>query len=306
MKSSLVYGAVIAAFSAGIASAATVDLPIAVQLFTMRDAGTIEERLAAVQRAGIKYVETAGSLGATGEEARALLDTYGIGAISAHVGLDELRGNLEGVIAYNQAIGNNTIVVPNVAARPEDAAGWATLGTELGGIAEKLDDAGMRLAYHNHNWELEEFEGKTALEILLGAAGPLVKSQLDLAWVQIAGVDPVEMLNRLSGQLISVHAKDVADGPGPTVGGYPDAQFAAVGEGILDWEAILPAAQQGGVEWFVIEHDMPPNAEQVITIGNQFLTEQLSNAPAPVPLPAGLPLLGGALLAFGLIRRRAA
>ncbi len=291
------------------ASAATWEAPIGVQLYTLRNSGTTAEQLASVQRAGISYVETAGNLGATGTEARDLLASYGLSAISAHVSLSELRDNMSGVIAYNQELGNDTIVLPWLPSMPSDAAGWAALGTELAGFAQTLDSYGMRFAYHNHAAEMQMFNGKTAFEILLDAGGPLVKAQLDLAWTHIGGIDPVDMLNRLSGRLISVHAKDAADGPGPTVGGSGNAMFAAVGEGILDWDAILPAAHAAGVEWYVIEHDFPPNAEEVITIGNNFLRGELDdviNQPAPVPLPAGLPLLACGLLAFGVMRRRAA
>lgn len=291
------------------ASAATWDAPVGVQLYTLRNSGSTAEQLAAVQRAGISYVETAGNLGATGTEARDLLSSYGLSAISAHVSLGELRTNMDGVIAYNKALGNDTIVLPWLPTMPSDAAGWAALGKELAGFAETLDRQGMRFAYHNHAAEMTLFNGVTAFEILLDAAGPLVKAQLDLAWAHIGGMDPVDMLNRLSGRLISVHAKDAATGPGPTVGGSGNVLFAAVGEGVLDWDRILPAAHAAGVEWYVIEHDFPPDAENVITIGNNFLRSELEgivNQPAPVPLPAGLPLLACGLLAFGVMRRRAA
>lgn len=301
----------VAALALGVqsASAATWDAPIGVQLYTMRNSGTTDEQLAAVQRSGIRHVETAGNLGATGAEARDLLSSYGLSAISAHVSLFELRDNMPEVIAYNQQLGNDTIVLPWLPSTPSDVAGWAALGAELAGFADTLKEHGMRFAYHNHAAEMQVFDGTTALEIMLDAAGPLVKAQLDLAWAHIGGVDPVAMLNRLSGRVISVHAKDAAVEPGPTVGGSGNAMFAAVGEGVLDWDAILPAAHAAGVEWYIIEHDFPPNAEEVITIGNNFLKAELDgviNQPAPIPLPAGLPLLGCGLLAFGLMRRRAA
>lgn len=72
-------------------------------------------------------------------------------------------------MAFNQAVGNDTLTVPYLAedARPSDAEGWQALGEELGDIAAELDAEGLRLAYHNHDFEMEVYDDKTALEHLL-------------------------------------------------------------------------------------------------------------------------------------------
>src|SRR5690606_32364256 len=112
--------------------------------------------------------------------------------------------------------------------RPTDAAGWTALGQELGRISTQVRAKGMRLAYHNHDFELIDFNGKTGLELLFAAAGPDLQTELDLAWVARAGYDPVVMLGKFEGRLFAVHAKDNApEGQAEDEGG-----FAAVGQGV--------------------------------------------------------------------------
>lgn len=249
-------------------------LPIAVQMYTLRDFGSLEEQLAAVNRAGISAIETVGTQHVTAEELNALLDEHALEVVSSHVPLDDLRNRLDETVAFNQAVGNNTLTLPYLAedARPRDAAGWQALGEELGDIAAELDNEGFRLAYHNHDFEMEIYDGKTALEHLFNAAGSDLLAELDVAWVARGGLDPVEYVSRFDGQLFAVHAKDNApEGTAEDEGG-----FATLGEGVLDWDSILPAIEAAGVEWYIIEHDMPLDAEAVITEGNRFLEEKLT------------------------------
>jgi sugar phosphate isomerase/epimerase len=116
-----------------------------------------------------------------------------------------------------------------------------------------------------------KFDGKTALELLLDAAGPKLQSELDVAWVARSGTDPAEFLGTLNGRVFAIHAKDNA----PAGTAENERGFATLGTGVLDWKTILPAAKKTGAKWFILEHDMPLDAEAVLTKGNAFLNEHL-------------------------------
>ncbi|WOI58182.1 sugar phosphate isomerase/epimerase [Palleronia sp. LCG004] len=252
------------------------DLPIAAQMYTLRDYGTLEEQLQAVADAGITHIETFGMEENDLDAFAAALDEHGIEVISDHASIDRLRDDLDMVVEMNRALGNDTITVPYLAEemRPTDAEGWTEFGEELAGYASELAEQDMRLAYHNHDFELVEYDGTTALEILFEAAGPDVLSELDLAWVARGGHDPAEMLTTLGDRVFAVHAKDNA----PEGENEDQRGFAAVGEGVLDWDSILEAANEVGVEWYIIEHDQPADAAGQIATGAEYLREALPKA----------------------------
>ncbi|WP_448133198.1 sugar phosphate isomerase/epimerase family protein [Stenotrophomonas rhizophila] len=256
--------------------------PIAVQMYSLRNAGSLDQQLKIVHDAGVGAVETVGTQGVSAPELKQLLDRYAIKAISSHVPLAELRKDLPGVVAFNRSIGNTTLVVPYLDAkdRPTDAAGWTALGQELGRISKQVRAEGMHLAYHNHDFELVDFNGRTGLELLFAAAGPDLQTELDLAWVARAGYDPAVMLGKFRGRLFAVHAKDNA----PKGQAEDEGGFAAVGQGVLDWNAILPAAAAAGVQWYIIEHDQPRDPAKVIKTGADYLRDHLT-----VSLPARAP-----------------
>ncbi|WP_141057289.1 sugar phosphate isomerase/epimerase family protein [Stenotrophomonas rhizophila] len=261
---------------------ATPQKPIAVQMYSLRNAGSLDQQLKIVHDAGVGAVETVGTQGVSAPELKQLLDRYAIKAISSHVPLAELRKDLPGVVAFNRSIGNTTLVVPYLDAkdRPTDAAGWTALGQELGRISKQVRAEGMRLAYHNHDFELVDFNGRTGLELLFAAAGPDLQTELDLAWVARAGYDPAVMLGKFRGRLFAVHAKDNA----PKGQAEDEGGFAAIGQGVLDWNAILPAAAGAGVQWYIIEHDQPRDPATVIKTGADYLRDHLT-----VSLPARAP-----------------
>jgi sugar phosphate isomerase/epimerase len=249
------------------------DKPIAVQMYTLRNAGPLDQQLKIVHDAGVGAVETVGTQNVSAAELKQLLDRYSIKAVSSHVQLADLRKDLDGVVAFNRSIGNTTLVVPYLGEqdRPTDAAGWTALGQELGEISRRVRAKGMRLAYHNHDFELVDFNGKTGLELLFAAAGPDLETELDLAWVARAGYDPATMLGKFKGRVFAVHAKDNA----PKGEAEDEGGFAAVGQGVLDWNAILPAAASAGVRWYIVEHDHPQDPATVIQTGADYLREHL-------------------------------
>lgn len=248
-------------------------LPIAAQMYTLRDMGSLEAQFRAVAEAGVGAVETVSDHGVSAGELNALLEETGIEVISSHVPIEALREDMAGVVEFQKAVGNDTITVPYLeeAARPEDAAGWEALGAELGGFAEDLAAQDMRLAYHNHDFEMVEMDGRTALEVMFEAAGPEVLAELDLAWVDRGGHDPAEFLRRLGERVFAVHAKDNAP-----EGELPEQRgFTEVGAGTLDWEGIVAAGEELGVEWYIIEHDQPADAAESVATSAAFLRETL-------------------------------
>lgn len=247
--------------------------PIAVQMYTLRNVASLEEQLKIVHDAGIHAVETVGTQNASAADLKRLLDKYSIKVVSTHVQLSDLRSDLDKVVAFNKSIGNSVLVVPYLKKeeRPTDAAGWTALGKELGEISKRVQAKGMKLAYHNHDFEIVDFNGKTGLELMFEGAGPKLEAELDLAWIARAGYDPAALLGKFRGRVFAVHAKDNA----PTGQAKDEDGFAALGKGVLNWNAILPAAARAGVRWYIIEHDHPLDPAAVVKTGAAYLNEHL-------------------------------
>lgn len=116
----------------------------------------------------------------------------------------------------------------------------------LNRCGETSKKAGIQFAYHNHDFELMELEGKIPYDILLNETDPdLVQMELDLYWATKAGHDPVEMFRKDPGRYPLWHVKDM------------DAQgnFAPVGTGTIDFKRIFSAAKTAGVKHYFVEQD---------------------------------------------------
>jgi sugar phosphate isomerase/epimerase len=248
-------------------------LPLAVQLYTLRDLpGTFEDKLRAVAEGGYTAVESVGTHGLAAEDLRAALATFGLGVISSHVAYDVLREDLDVAIDFAKRVGNDTLVVPYLSEpqRPTDAAGWTALGEELNGIGARCAGKGLRLIYHNHDFEMVEHDGRRAIEWLLDAAEPAnLGFEPDVAWIVRGGGDPIELLDRYRGRCPRMHVKDLAP-PGKN---EDEGGWAAVGEGVLDWERYVRAGKVAGVEWFIVEHDNPRNPAENIRRSFEYLAQ---------------------------------
>lgn len=231
-------------------------LPVAVQMYTLRDYGTTQEQFRFAAESGYRNVETVGTHDLSADEMNALLEETGLTVVSTHVDLNTLRTDLEGVVAFNEAVGNTNVVMPYLGEdeRPQDAAGWRELGAELGTIGAELQASGMQLAYHNHDFEMEEVGGELIIDHILNAAEPeTLMWQADVAWIDRGGQDPAALLSEHAGRVVSIHAKDnYPEGEGEDEGG-----FATVGSGTLEWDAVLLAASEAGVQLYIVEHDSP-------------------------------------------------
>lgn len=248
---------------------------IAVQMYTLRDVGSLNEQFAMAHDAGFKSVELVGDHGVDSDVMNRLLGQYSLNVMAAHVQIAELRQNLKTVIDFNKAIHNKVIIMPwlNPDERPDSATGWQALGNELNQIGQKLQQHDMLLAYHNHDFEMKKYQGKLALEWLLSSSKAANLSvELDAAWVSRGGQDPVELIKKLNSRIFSLHVKDNA-----AVGTHDNERnFTVAGDGIMSWNDVLSAARNINVKWYVVEHDLPSDPKTTITKAKHYLEKQFA------------------------------
>ncbi len=122
--------------------------------------------------------------------------------------------------------------------------------------------AGIRLSYHNHNFEFEPKEGgKRGYDIFMEEFSPDMQFEIDVFWVKAAGLDPAELIRKLNGRVTQLHLKDLKDGltlPSFSTDLPVDA-FQELGDGIIPMEPIIVAAKAAGVVHCHVEQDQSPD-----------------------------------------------
>jgi sugar phosphate isomerase/epimerase len=167
------------------------------------------------------------------------------------------------VAADAKAIGVRYLVVSYLMPGERSQPGFFDKFAEaMNKAGNTVQQAGLQLCYHNHGFEFEKgSDGKTVLETLMARLDPSrVKLEMDVFWVSVTGADPVALLQKYSGRVALVHLKDKAAGaPAETnEAKVAPTTFKAIGNGSLDFRAILKAADAAGVEHFFVEQDHTP------------------------------------------------
>ncbi len=174
----------------------------------------------------------------------------GLTVAATHIGWSRFLEDLDGVIAEHKLW---KCVHPAIGGLPRDyhtPDGVKRFRDELAPIAERLGKEGMDFSYHNHNHELVRFGGKTWLDMLYEQIGPeLLKAEIDTYWIQAGGADPTAWVRKCAGRMPLLHVKDMAISP------EREQRFAEIGEGNLNWPAILDAAEEAEVEYCLVEQD---------------------------------------------------
>ena len=216
------------------------------QLYTLRNAiqedlpGTIRK----VAEIGFAQVEPYNFV-ATAQELGAALRENGLSAPSGHAPL--LSQDQDQIFAAAKELGITTVIEPYIPAErwqsAEDVQATAALLNE---VAKKGAEYGIRVGYHNHQWELEStIEGRTALEYFAELLDPELVLEVDTYWVAVGGQDPVDILGKLGNRVKFIHIKD---GPLTT---DTKAQLPA-GQGkvaVLDVIAAAASLEVGVVEF---------------------------------------------------------
>ncbi len=256
-----VKGSVLAATALGlkpwdVAQAAGRDIPIAVQLYSVRDdcAKDFDGALAQVAKMGFAGVEFAGyhKYGGKAKELRAKLDELNLKVAATHIGTGSFRGDaLKKTIEFHQIIGCKFLIVPGDGdfTHPEKSKALAETFNQT---AEVLKPLNMACGYHNHTGEFKKVDDTTYYDLFATRTTNDVVLQLDCGWTYAAGLDPVAMMKRYPGRMKSTHFKPTAkNGTKPILG-----------QDSVDWVAVLAACREiGGTEWITVEQESYPDGK---------------------------------------------
>jgi len=266
---SLLLGLSLGIFSCGPATeTSTTDTEVSTNfgglaLYTVRDsmASNPKATLMAVADAGYAYVESADYAegkfyGMSPTEFKSTLDSLGLTAISAHMGMVTLE-NADQLIADVKAAGITYFVIPvppmgmftfDPATQTLGMKGTADeLVTIMNTIGEKCHKAGLKLLYHNHDFEFMPLADGTIIEdVLREKCNPeWVNFQMDLYWVTKANANALTYFEKYPGRFKAWHVKDMDQ----------EGKFAPVGTGTIDFKSILAQKEKSGMEFYLVEQD---------------------------------------------------
>jgi sugar phosphate isomerase/epimerase len=224
------------------------------QLYTVREhtqtLSGIAKTLEKVAQIGYKAVQISGFGPVDPEDVAKLVERTGLIVAATHMPWSSFMESLGEVVATHKLWGCTHAAIGGLPGEYYSRPGLKRFLDELAPIAEALSQAGIDFSYHNHNHELARFGDKTWLAQLYDQASPqMLKAELDVYWIQAGGGDPALWIRRCAGRQPLLHLKDM------TVGPAREQRMAEIGEGNLNWPAILQAAAESGVEWYLVEQD---------------------------------------------------
>ena len=249
---------------------------VGIQLFGVRGsmANDFEGTLKALSEMDYEYVEFAGYYDKSAEEIKKTLDKYSLKCISVHQGLDFYDEDADKAAEFLKTFGVKYSVIPWY--KSELLAGsneWESTRERFVKVAKVLKAHGMRLGYHNHDFEFEKHEGKYLHDYIFDEISEdLIYPELDTCWVHYAGIEPASKIREFTGRVDIVHLKDFVCknlGAGPVYdlidkdgkamkaasreeNGF---EFCPLGMGRQDFASILAACEECGTEYVVVEQD---------------------------------------------------
>lgn len=237
-------------------------MPIGCQAWPVRDMiakdfpGTVQQ----LSAAGFKMIELCSPVGYAdsgfaglakykGAELRKIFSEAGVGCVSSHFGIDELRSNQQRAIDWAKDVGLTQMMVPSLdGPKKPTMDDVKRAADEYNKIGEQAAKAGIQQGLHNEDFELSTVDGKRTYDVLFTLLDPkLIKFQFQVSTIS-QGYDAAEYFTKYPGRFISMHVQGWSSQTKKTT---------AVGQGTLDWKKIFTAAKTGGIKNYFVEMNLP-------------------------------------------------
>jgi sugar phosphate isomerase/epimerase len=246
------------------ASFATSKYEMGLQLYTVRDpmAADATGTLKKIAALGYRNLETYGFdskainyYGMPARDFKNLLDGLNLITTSGHYDLNlylnepmsALQAYVDRCIEGARALNQSYITWPWLDPKSRDIASFKKLAERLNIIGAQIAKAGLKLAYHNHDFEFIPHNGQIGYDIVMNETDPtLVKLQLDLFWAAHSSKrTPHELFKLQPGRFVMWHIKDMDK--------RDRNLYTELGNGTIDFTKIMPDASLAGLEHYFVE-----------------------------------------------------
>lgn len=239
-----------------------VTMPIGFQSYVLREdigkdlTGTLKK----MAGMGYEYVEMCSPKGYmgpfeplaeySGQELMQMITDTGMKCHSSHFTWDEMNENLDERIEFANEMGLEHFVASG-GLHSESLDELKEKCANMNSMGEKIKNAGMVAAFHNHAVEFEtKYDGKYEYDWMLDLLDPgVVKMQYQTQPITL-GIHGSTYFNQYPGRFISTHMQDYD--PKDTT------KEIALGRGIADWKNFFAAAETGGVQVAYVEMESNP------------------------------------------------
>lgn len=235
---------------------------VGLQLYSLREylnlgLPTIIEK---VTKIGYRELEPFGYrdgkyFGVTAVEFKKILDDNGMTSPSGHYEFNTYMSKsgtsdeLKPLIEAAKIMEHSHLIVPHL----QDSL--RTSIDDYKRITEKLNEAavlcksaGLKLAYHNHDFEFKDYNGQNGYDIMLsGTDQSMVDFEMDLYWVVRAGQDPVALFNKYPGRFTYWHVKDMSKAD--------RTKNTEIGSGSVDFKTIFANGKKAGIKHYILEQE---------------------------------------------------
>jgi inosose dehydratase len=246
----------------------------------------LEACLAEARAAGFEGVELGCKFPRTPPELRAALAPHGLALVSGWYSTNLLQrdaaAEFEAMRPHREllaALGCRAVVVAEttrcvhgnrrtrLSQRPVLApADWPRFAERLEELGARLEEAGLKLAYHHHMGTVVQTEDE--VDRLMDACDESVGLLLDTGHFTFAGGDPARAATRHAERIAHVHCKDVRrfvlerclNRDSSFLDAVLDGVFTVPGDGCVDYAAVLaPIARAMYRGWLVVEAEQDPS-----------------------------------------------
>lgn len=230
--------------------------PISYQLYSSRNFPPLEAQLPELKAMGYDAIEPwLPAYEADAKAFRRALDDNGLKCLGFHMPLAGLVAEPNRFIDIAMTLGATWMIPPYIAPqdRRNSADFWRGIGAQLAKGAEAAKPHGLKVAWHNHDFEFSPLaDGTRPIDHILGEEFPDVWFEIDCGWIRRAGADPAAELRTFADRIGIIQTKDTAP-----LGTFKDGGWAATGDGIIDWAALVPLFRATKADHLVTEHDNP-------------------------------------------------
>ncbi|GAB3894818.1 sugar phosphate isomerase/epimerase family protein [Spirosoma agri] len=240
--------------------------PFGVQLYSVRDVLPKDPKGIMTELAQMGYKQFESFSGAKGflwgmepKEIKSFLDGLGVKMISTHFDYrgsadkpDVLKKNIE--MAHDAGL--TYLLCPYIGPQ-KSFDDWKKIADQFNTVGEEVKKAGLKFGYHNHDYSFKPLDGKLPQEYLLANTDPkYVMFELDLCWIDVAGVDTAAHLKKYGKRYELCHIKDYKK-----EGGKPVQND--LGKGSVDFKSTLRVAMDSGIKYFIVEQEEYPESPMV-------------------------------------------